>query len=448
MSMRYDRQMRIPGWNQSALTNKKVAMIGNTTLIDDLLFSSAQLGINNVAAYRFGLSHENFLGIQKNAKTKKELFKLRKSELYSLKELIKELNPDENYLFVDSSFINIQQVSDFLDGYDTVVDMSNYSISKYINLNWLNSRDKKGILAFEEYDKVKFYTYMKGRENENLKQVIPVNAFPKPQKTDYIVESVGAGLILEELKNILMGKEISDCVVEYSIDKRSNEKEDYSGISALNIGCGALGCYEILAQARLGIGRVDMMDYDTVDETNLNRQPLFFDSVGESKALVASRRIQELSDFRTKSSAIMKEFTEKTSVKEYDVVFDGVDNVETRLAIIEACKRDKVPLISGGASYDGGQVVVFIPGKSKSPDEILNWEKVLEVRRRETQENPSCIYQPNPSVIMSGKIIGTIMVHEFRKLFCPSNYGEPIINGMICYDANTQKRLAAVRIEE
>jgi adenylyltransferase/sulfurtransferase len=454
--MRYDRQIRIPGWDQSVLGSKKVAMIGNTSIVDDLLFSSAQLGIDNIAAYRFELN-ENFLGMHKpRMPTQRGLmdrFRKTSDDVYQLGELVKEANPNEDYLFVDSAFVNCDQFLDFLDGYDTVVDMSNYSLSKQVTLNWLNSRDKKGIIVNPETDKVKFYTYMKGRDNEHLKQVISTNPFPTPQKIDFMIESVGAGLVLEELKNILMNKDISDCVVGYSINRIGSEKENYSGKSGLFVGNGALGCYLILGVASLwryctGLGRADMMDPDTVDETNLNRQPLYLvNSVGQNKSLISSSKMQELTDGRTKSSAIVKEFTDKTSVREYDFVVDGVDNIEARLAIIEACKRDNVPLISGGTSYDGGQVVTYISGKSKSPDEILDWQKMLEVRRRERQQNPSCVYQPNPSVIMSGKIIGTIMAHEIRKLFYPENYGPPITNGMIVYEANSPRRLATVRME-
>jgi molybdopterin/thiamine biosynthesis adenylyltransferase len=449
MSMRLDRQMRVPGWDQASLSNKRVALVGNSPILDHLLFSAAQLGINHIATFRYGID-EAFLPLRKNgySETARPSERAKPYELYTFDELLKRMNPESEYLMVDSTLVNGEQMLDFLDGSETVVDASNYGLSKQVSINWMNSRDKKGILVSQDDQHMKFFTYAKGRENEDLLKVIPSNPLPIQRPSDQVAEVVGAGLVLEELKNILMGKEVSDCLVEYPMGRKAVRKEDYSGKSVLYVGCGALGTYELLSMYPMNVGRADMMDPDIVDETNLNRQPLYFDSVGEPKALVSSKRIKELTSNATKSSVIIKEFTDKTSVKEYDVVFDGVDNVSARLQIIEACKRDGVPLISGGTSYDGGQVTVYIPGKTKSPDEIIGWTKLLQARRENEARNPSCIYQPNPSVIMSGQIIGGIMVSEMRKLFYPENYGSPITNGKIVYDANSPKRIGVVKLDD
>ena len=85
----------------------------------------------------------------------------------------------------------------------------------------------------------------------------------------------------------------------------------------------------------------------------------------------------------------------------------------------EKCKvRGKI-LISGGTSVDAGQVVVYDPIKNGvTPAELLGLYDIVEARSPESyqRERAACIYQPDPSVIMTNQITAGFMVDAYRML--------------------------------
>ena len=184
----------------------------------------------------------------------------------------------------------------------------------------------------------------------------------------------------------------------------------------LIIGAGALGNFVGLALGYLRVKNITIIDPDEIEDTNLNRQILFYDRVGRSKSKVLAERLNKL--FRIEAKAIKDYFTSKTSLNSYDILFDCVDNFKTRVNISKACKEKKI-LISGGTSYEAGQALSYNPSNNgeKTPAEILDLEKIVEERKIEdTRIRTSCVYQPDPSVIMSNQIIGGIMVDLAREI--------------------------------
>jgi molybdopterin-synthase adenylyltransferase len=130
------------------------------------------------------------------------------------------------------------------------------------------------------------------------------------------------------------------------------------------IGAGGLGSAVIPALAGAGVGRLNIIDSDTVELANLHRQPLFRErDIGYPKAELAAQFVQRLNpnvdvqalQLRIDNSNVHDLFAGHG----FDLVIDGSDNFATRLAVSDTCVELGVPLISAAAVQFQGQVGLF-----------------------------------------------------------------------------------------
>ena len=142
------------------------------------------------------------------------------------------------------------------------------------------------------------------------------------------------------------------------------------GSHALVIGAGGLGSPAALYLGSAGVGRITLVDHDTVDATNLQRQIAHtLDRVGHPKAESARTAIAAINpdpQIRTvrqrADAALLDEL-----VPDADVVLDCTDNFATRHAINRACVRHHKPLVSGAAIRMDGQLAVYDRRMPSSP---------------------------------------------------------------------------------
>jgi adenylyltransferase/sulfurtransferase len=132
--------------------------------------------------------------------------------------------------------------------------------------------------------------------------------------------------------------------------------------SVLIVGAGGLGSPAALYLAAAGVGRLGIVDFDTVDLTNLQRQ-LLHDSngVGQKKTASARARLSAINPF-VQVEAIDEELTAAnalTIVGAYDVVIDGTDNFKTRYLTNDACVLLGKPNVYGSVLRFEGQASVF-----------------------------------------------------------------------------------------
>ncbi len=132
--------------------------------------------------------------------------------------------------------------------------------------------------------------------------------------------------------------------------------------SVLVVGCGGLGCPLVTYLAAAGVGRIGIIDFDVVDESNLQRQVLFATSdIGKSKVDVAKAKILDLNPYievETYQEALSTE-NALDLFKKYDVVADGTDNFATRYLVNDACVLTGTPNVYGSIFRFEGQVTVF-----------------------------------------------------------------------------------------
>lgn len=148
--------------------------------------------------------------------------------------------------------------------------------------------------------------------------------------------------------------------------------ERLQGASVIIFGIGGVGSYVAEGLARAGIGRLTLVDKDSVDITNLNRQlPALHSTVGLSKVEVMADRIRDINPgcavkaikcFFLPDNADLFDFTE------YDYVVDAIDTVAGKLALIEKADRERVSVISSmgtGNKLDPGQFQISVIEKTK-----------------------------------------------------------------------------------
>ncbi len=201
---------------------------------------------------------------------------------------------------------------------------------------------------------------------------------------------------------------------------------------ALVIGAGGLGSPVALYLASAGIGRITLVDDDTVDLTNLQRQVLHTTSrVGQPKAESGKTALAEINP--GVDVIALRERADDARLAELvadaTVVLDCTDNFRTRHAINRACVNAKVPLVSGAAIRMDGQIAVFDPrgGGTACYACLFPPDQQFE----EVQCSTMGVFAP-----LVG-IIGTMQAAEALKLV--AGIGESLANRLLLLDARTME---------
>jgi adenylyltransferase/sulfurtransferase len=195
----------------------------------------------------------------------------------------------------------------------------------------------------------------------------------------------------------------------------------------LCVGAGGLGSPALMYLAAAGVGTIGIVEFDTVDESNLQRQIIHGQSdIGKSKAQSAKEKISEINPY---VNVITHELRlDNSNVKEifsqYDIIVDGTDNFATRYLVNDACVLLKKPYVWGSIYRFDGQASVF-------------WAEYGPCYR--------CLYPepPPPGMVPScaeGGVlgvlcatIGSIQTTEAIKVI--TGVGEPMIGSLMIYDA-------------
>lgn len=196
---------------------------------------------------------------------------------------------------------------------------------------------------------------------------------------------------------------------------------------ALVVGAGGLGSPVALYLGTAGVGRITLVDDDTVDLTNLQRQIAHsLGRVGSPKAESAKDAVAAINP-DVQVDAVNRRADAgwlATAVAGADVVVDCSDNFATRHAVNRACVRQRTPLVSGAAIRFDGQLTVFDPRRTDAPCYhclFPEGEDVEEVRCAVMG-----VFAP-----LTG-IIGAMQAAEALKLI--SGAGEPAVGRLLLLD--------------
>jgi molybdopterin/thiamine biosynthesis adenylyltransferase/rhodanese-related sulfurtransferase len=214
-------------------------------------------------------------------------------------------------------------------------------------------------------------------------------------------------------------------------------QEKLKAAKVLVIGAGGLGCPVLLYLTAAGVGQIGIVDYDVVDESNLQRQVLFnTDDLGKSKAETAGKKLALLnphSKFKIHNSKL----TSQNAIeifKEYDIVVDGSDNFPTRYLVNDACIMEDKILVSASIFKFEGQVSVFNL-KDKKTGEKGPTYRCLFPEPPDAKDVPNCS-EIGVLGVLPG-MIGSIQANEVIKLI--TGVGEPLSGKLLVLDALTME---------
>jgi adenylyltransferase/sulfurtransferase len=197
--------------------------------------------------------------------------------------------------------------------------------------------------------------------------------------------------------------------------------------SVLLVGTGGLGSPAALYLAAAGIGRIGLVDYDVVDESNLQRQIVHDTSwIGKPKLESAKARLNALNPhvaIETHATSLSSDNALEI-LKGYDVIVDGTDNFETRYLTNDACYLLKKPNVYGSIFRFEGQASVFWPDKGPC-------YRCLYPEPPPPGLVPSCA-EGGVLGILPG-VVGTIQATEALKIVL--GVGEPLVGRLLLYDA-------------
>ena len=135
---------------------------------------------------------------------------------------------------------------------------------------------------------------------------------------------------------------------EMLIGSDSLKRLGASAVAVFGVGGVGGGAVEVLARG--GVGRIDLIDNDTVSESNINRQIIAtHNTVGMLKTEAAKARILEINPdckVNTFNIFILPENIDSFDFSDYDYVIDAIDTVSGKIAIIERCNKENIPVIS------------------------------------------------------------------------------------------------------
>jgi molybdopterin/thiamine biosynthesis adenylyltransferase len=139
-------------------------------------------------------------------------------------------------------------------------------------------------------------------------------------------------------------------------------QEKLKNSSVLIVGAGGLGCPVLQYLASAGIGRIGIVEFDMVEEANLQRQVLYGTmDVGKLKSIIVKDRLKYLNDLITIELFNLKLASRNALeiLNQFDLIIDATDNYGARYLINDACIILGKPMIHGAIYLHEGQVSVF-----------------------------------------------------------------------------------------
>ncbi len=238
---------------------------------------------------------------------------------------------------------------------------------------------------------------------------------------------------MSNIKNTLSPAELARYSRHIIIPEFGREgQEKLKNAKVLVIGSGGLGSPLLLYLAAAGVGTLGIVDFDVIDDSNLQRQVLFtVDEVGKSKAQTAKKRIQALNPY---INVVVHEtrFTKENAlelVEQYDLVADGTDNFPTRYLVNDACVLAGKTNVYASIYRFEGQVSVF---------NYENEDGTRGPNYRDLFPTP-----PPPGLVPSCSeggvlgvlpgIIGSMQASEVIKVL--TGVGEPLAGRLFLFDA-------------
>ncbi|MCF7973378.1 MAG: molybdopterin-synthase adenylyltransferase MoeB [Phycisphaerae bacterium] len=208
-------------------------------------------------------------------------------------------------------------------------------------------------------------------------------------------------------------------------------QERLLGAKVLIIGIGGLGSPAALYLAAAGVGTLGLMDADSVDLSNLQRQVMHHTpDVGRDKVVCAAEKIHAMNpdvSVNTYTQWAVAD-TIRQVIRQYDFVIDGTDNFAAKFLINDACYFERKPLSHGGILRFDGQLMTILPGRSACYRCVFDAPPPADAV-------PSCA-QAGVLGVLAG-VIGTLQATEAIKTIL--GIGDLLTDCLLTYNALTMQ---------
>jgi len=201
------------------------------------------------------------------------------------------------------------------------------------------------------------------------------------------------------------------------VSKSQQEKLKNSKITV--IGCGGIGGAAIEMLARMGVGNLQIVDKDSFDVSNINRQLMSsFYSVGKSKTEVTQNTIQSINPFINVESfeGELNESNVEKIVAGSDLVIDALDNLVSRIILSRCARELEIPFLHGAIHGTMGQITVF-NNETPSYEELFKLPSNNKKLTSEIIEEVLILSQDIPPVLGPvPNIVGCLQASEAFKI--------------------------------
>jgi molybdopterin/thiamine biosynthesis adenylyltransferase len=199
-----------------------------------------------------------------------------------------------------------------------------------------------------------------------------------------------------------------------------SELKKFVFTKVLVIGVGGLGGYIASSLARIGVSSITIVDFDNFEDSNLNRQMFStLKSLHKPKVEVVKQGLLDINP-NLNINAIHTKLDNSFDLsyfKDVDIVFDAVDNIESKILLEKYCAKFKIPLIHGAIAGWYGQIGIILPGSN-----ILS-----ELYKDNLHGIESELMSPT----FTPGVIGNMMISEFVKFILKK---EALINQILYVD--------------
>lgn len=443
---RTDRQERIPKWNQAALDNASVVLVGSGALCNYVATALTGLKVGTKKSVKAGL--EIFDNARITDETINEFLlsvneqETGASKVKCLESVLSSMNKDMRVVGYHSPFIGAM-----VPNASVIADLTNNPRSKERSLEFAVDNGIPYISASTDtYSGVVISFDPSTRSSTKL----------SGNTIDKFVHKPFAGKIQGAFPSGVIGAVVVDEIRRYRFKLNEDEfmltspvyynllsagrlslatdygELDFSQLPKKKIaivGAGALGNFVGINLSLMGVGSITFIDHDTVSNSNKNRQPCytFYNCDGEKKVVVIKDVLSKFNpnieingidgkvvDSTSKEDGKIKLF-EVERLRDYDLIVSCLDNAETRLVINKFVSRlyrnqqQRIPLVDGSTDDRRGNAHVYIPSIGPCINCQANYSSLLGMPAMSCPNAniwPSVVYTNMASAsVMSGEIL-------------------------------------------
>jgi molybdopterin/thiamine biosynthesis adenylyltransferase len=410
--------MKIPGWSeeeQKKIFNRKVLVVGDDILGEMVVAGLVSFGSRNIfyEDYRNTASSKSYFSNISGSGTRLE----------KIVRTVAKINPYARIYGYKAPFTKLYPN---IEGFtpEIVIDATNNPESKETVLDYLEkNKGTKFISGISNPTAcaVSFYDPIVGNYEDILHPKITAEMYHQGG----FISTIAAGLIIEEFRKSIFRLEETDKntknTIYYNLNSSSrNSPENDSSFSIENLvksakiliaGCGGIGTYVGMGLAQEGFKKLSFLDMDFIEDTNLNRQMLFYDDIGERKNISLSKKLNDAYglNYELLSGKLDDKSKDIFRGVDLDMIFGCFDNANARVFLNDCAVRYGISYIDGGVTYSDGEIRLYVPGKTA----CVKCKKGMRIT--EEVSSASCD-DAAPSVISPNMIIGSMMVGEFMRI--------------------------------